>query len=78
MGFAIMPEIEWPELDNDKEDLKYIAEHVGEFFKDEPHKIGLWYSLVNPNFGYISPSNLISLGRAHKVRQFVQAKTEGY
>lgn len=45
---------------------------VAEFFKDEPHKVDLWFRTPNPSFGGIKPNELIELGRAWKLLQFIE------
>ena len=58
------------------EQVKYIAEHLSEFFKDEPAKAVMWLLIPNPNFGNISPNSLIAIGRGHKVIEFMKAAKE--
>lgn len=61
-------------------DLEFIARELAEFFKDEPHKAVLWMMVDNPNFGGISPANLILLRGdkgIEKVKKFIEvAKDE--
>ena len=37
-----------------------------------------WMDLPNDNFGGFAPSELITLGKGHKVRRFLNATKEGY
>jgi hypothetical protein len=36
----------------------------------------LWYTLPNSNFGNVSPKQMVDVGRAHKVFQFISAARE--
>ncbi len=44
---------------------------VSSFFKD-PHKTALWFKVPNPQLGNIAPRDLIRIGRAHRLLQFIQ------
>lgn len=54
-------------------DAKYVSEELAKFFKDSPEKIGLWILTPNPMFGGISAAQLFTVGRGHKVAQFIKA-----
>lgn len=53
-------------------DEAWISKHLAEFFKDEPHKIGLWLLTPNPMFGMVIPAWLILAGRSGKVRKWME------
>ncbi len=44
---------------------------LNKYFKDDYHKIKVWLHMPNLNFGGVSPVELIKLGRAHKVIQYI-------
>lgn len=58
-------------------DIEVIAKVLGEHFKDDPRKITYWLFCKNTMLGGISAAQLIIMGRAHKVRQFVEDCKEG-
>lgn len=45
---------------------------VSEFFKEDVKRTESWFGCRNPNFGGVSPVQLIEIGRLHKVHQFVK------
>jgi hypothetical protein len=59
-------------------DVAMIHHLLGEFFKAEPEKVGLWLTTPNPAFGNIIPQDLIDRDRGHKVLQFILAARAGY
>jgi hypothetical protein len=44
---------------------------VGSYFKDE-HKTMLWFQVVNPLLGNMSPRDMIRMGRFKKLLKFIQ------
>lgn len=59
------------------DDIKIIAKHLAEFFKDEPEKITYWLLTKNPFFGGITPAWLIQNDRSYKVVQFIENTKNG-
>lgn len=47
-------------------------ELVSEFFKRCATKTHMWFQTANPQLGGLRPDDLILLGRAHKLLQFVE------
>ena len=52
-------------------EIANLCNLVAEFFPREPHKVKLWFTTPNPQFGNISPRDMIRFGRYNKLRQFV-------
>ena len=52
-------------------EIANLCNLVAEFFPREPHKVQLWFTTPNPQFGNISPRDMIRFGRLNKLRQFV-------
>lgn len=53
-----------------------IASRVREFFHGDTEKTALWLLTDNPNFGNVSPLQLMRLGQAHMVVAFVRDAME--
>lgn len=66
--------------EDQKENPKLIIAHgLASFFKDEPHKIALWFLVKNTHFGNWSPAELIGIrGEAgiKKIASFILASQE--
>ena len=63
-----------------KLDLEVIAFGLANFFKDEPEKITYWLLAENPNFGGLSPAQLIVMrddAGLKKVANFVVNARDG-
>lgn len=45
---------------------------VAGFFKGDPQKTYLWFTIPNPSLGNISPRDMIRIGRYKKLMSFVQ------
>ena len=45
---------------------------VAGFFKGDPQKTFLWFTISNPSLGNISPRDMIRVGRYKKLMSFVQ------
>ena len=50
--------------------IKEIIDIVSDFFDGDQTKVKLWFKSANPNFGGISPNELILLGCEQKVLDF--------
>jgi hypothetical protein len=44
---------------------------VKQFFCGDIKKTWLWFTTPNPAMGMLSPLNLIKIGRANRVKQFI-------
>lgn len=51
-----------------------IAHLIGNFFRDEPHKVSIWMKTVNPLLGDITPIDMINNGRVQKLLKFVETQ----
>ena len=47
---------------------------VKNHFRGDDKKTWDWFNNINPEFGMLSPLNMIKLGREHKVIQFIEKK----
>lgn len=54
-----------------------ILKAVMEYMCWHREKAMSWYQMKNPYFGYLSPKNLVELGKAKKVWSFISAAKEG-
>lgn len=50
-----------------------IIECLRDYFNCDDDKVSAWLKTKNPNFGDVSPMDLINKGRGHKVLEFVKA-----
>lgn len=62
---------------NKPEDVKRIATYLGQQFVGDPSKITYWLMTENLNFGGCSPAHLIMVGKADKVREFIDGSSTG-
>lgn len=60
-----------PELETRLMEIGNICELVANYFKGDAQKTALWFQIPNPLLGYISPKDMIRLGRYRKLMQFV-------
>lgn len=58
------------------EDLIHIVLGLHIFFSNEK-KVLAWLKTKNPHFGGIEPVKLINMGKAKKIRQFIEDSLEG-
>lgn len=49
-------------------------EKVKKYFQNDPVKTWEWFQTINPEFGMLSPLNMIKLNRAEKVKNFINKK----
>lgn len=54
-----------------------IKASLEEYFKDEPHKVQLWWVTNNPGFGGIRPCIAYGIN-PQKVRAWLKAQQEGH
>lgn len=59
------------------EAIAEIEKIVKDFFKDEKHKVALWFRLKNPLLGNISPNDMIRMGREEKLLRCVRDMIDG-
>lgn len=52
-------------------EIATICEHVASYFNGDAAKTALWFNLPNPQFGDLSPRQMIRLGRFKKLLRFV-------
>ncbi len=58
-------------------DMKFIADYLIEFFKDDPKKAIYWLLTPNPIFGGLSPSFMIAMDKHAKVIKFMEEAKKG-
>lgn len=49
----------------------YMFDQVKKYFDDDEKKARAWFSASHPNFGLLSPLNMIELGRFEYVKDFI-------
>lgn len=57
-------------------EIANVCALVAEFFEGDAHKTALWFKTPNPQFGGVSPRDMIRYGRYKKLLQFVLAARE--
>lgn len=50
---------------------------VSEFFKDEPHKAEIWWTIPNPMLGNVAPEIMLKIGRGDKLLKQIKNQLEG-
>ena len=51
--------------------VKEMFDAVCDYFDGDIHKTNLWFNVVNPNLGNVTPREMIALGRADKLSKFI-------
>ena len=59
------------EMKDRLEQIGNICLIVAEYFKGDAEKTALWFKAQNPLLGYVSPRDMIRLGRYKKLMKFV-------
>jgi hypothetical protein len=47
---------------------------VKKYFRNDDKKTWDWFQTINPEFGMLSPLNMIKLNRANKVKDFINKR----
>jgi uncharacterized protein (DUF2384 family) len=53
------------------EQIANICNLVAEYFEGDAERTALWFRTANPMMGYVSPRDMIRLGRYKKLHRFI-------